>query len=108
MLSLLFVGIGWNFAFIGSTALLSTVYTNSEKFKVQATNDVTVFGCSSFAVLVSGFAYDEFGKKMNVQMYLWRKGWRILVFICAGLMAVALIAVTCYTIVKSVRNVNKL
>ncbi len=49
---MLLVGIGWNFAFIGSTTLLSTVYTNSEKFKVQATNDTVVFASSAIAVLV--------------------------------------------------------
>ena len=69
MLSLVLVGIGWNFGFIGSTALLSTVYKDSEKFKIQAINDTAVFGCASFSVLVAGYVYDELGKLIRFKRY---------------------------------------
>lgn len=37
--SLVLLGIGWNFLFIGSTALLTGTYTLEEKAKAQAIND---------------------------------------------------------------------
>ncbi len=46
------LGVGWNFMFVGATALLSTVYEPHERVKVQATNDFLVFGtvaCTAFA-----------------------------------------------------------
>ena len=51
-LALMLLGIGWNFMFVGATALLSTVYEPHERVKVQATNDFLVFGtvaCTAFA-----------------------------------------------------------
>lgn len=54
IVSLTLVGVGWNFVFISATVLLSTVYQNNEKFKVQAFNDMLVFGCSSAAVFFIG------------------------------------------------------
>lgn len=43
IVSLILLGIGWNFLFIGSTALLTQTYTVEEKAKAQAINDMTVF-----------------------------------------------------------------
>jgi len=51
-LALMLLGVGWNFMFVGATALLSTVYEPHERVKVQATNDFLVFGtvaCTAFA-----------------------------------------------------------
>jgi MFS family permease len=51
-LALMLLGLGWNFMFVGATALLSTVYEPHERVKVQATNDFLVFGtvaCTAFA-----------------------------------------------------------
>lgn len=41
--ALVLLGIGWNFLFIGGTSLLTTTYNESEKYRVQATNDMVVF-----------------------------------------------------------------
>lgn len=41
--ALVLLGIGWNFLFIGGTALLTTTYSESEKYPVQAANDMLVF-----------------------------------------------------------------
>tara|TARA_B110000977_G_C11078152_1_gene491907 strand:- start:124 stop:564 length:441 start_codon:yes stop_codon:yes gene_type:complete len=42
-LSLVLLGIGWNFMFVGDTSLLALVYRDGEQFTVQALNDGLVF-----------------------------------------------------------------
>ena len=42
-ISLIFLGIGWNFLFISGTSLLVTTYKPEEKFKAQGFNDLLVF-----------------------------------------------------------------
>jgi MFS family permease len=53
-LALLLLGIGWNFMYIGGTALLTEVYRPSERNKTQALNDFLVFGTVALASLGSG------------------------------------------------------
>ncbi|MEQ8449982.1 MAG: MFS transporter [Nitratireductor sp.] len=52
--SLILVGVGWNFMFIGGTTLLTETYRPEEKAKVQALNDFCVFSTVAFASLLSG------------------------------------------------------
>jgi MFS family permease len=58
--SLVVLGVGWNFLFIGATALLTEAYRPAEKAKTQGINDASiavVTAASSFAsglILVSG------------------------------------------------------
>ena len=52
--ALLLLGIGWNFMFVGATTLLTTSYELAEKAKVQAVNDLLVFGTVALASLSSG------------------------------------------------------
>jgi predicted MFS family arabinose efflux permease len=51
---LIFLGIGWNFMFIGGTALLSKTYRPSEKEKTQAFHDFVVFGMISLSSFSAG------------------------------------------------------
>ncbi|MEL6221266.1 MAG: MFS transporter [Cyanobacteria bacterium J06627_8] len=53
-IALLFLGIGWNFMFIGSTTLLTQTYKPAEKAKAQATHDFCTFGFVAFCSLMSG------------------------------------------------------
>ena len=48
--SLILLGLGWNFGFIGGTTMLTTTYTPAERGKVQAAND---FGISALMVVAS-------------------------------------------------------
>jgi MFS family permease len=48
------VGLGWNFAYIGGSTLLTTTYTPSERAKVQASHDFTVYASTATAAAVSG------------------------------------------------------
>ena len=53
--SLVLLGIGWNFLFITGTALLINCYRNSEKYRAQAANDFMVFGFQALASLSAGW-----------------------------------------------------
>lgn len=53
-LALVFLGIGWNFAYVGATALVADCHTPAERGKVQGLNDFLVFGLVSVASLTSG------------------------------------------------------
>lgn len=51
---LILLGIGWNFGFIGATSMVTDCYRPSERTKVQALNDMMVFGTTASASLLSG------------------------------------------------------
>nr|WP_319251283.1 MFS transporter [uncultured Celeribacter sp.] len=53
-LALVLLGIGWNFGFIGATAMLSSAHEPSERGRVQGMNDLIVFGGVTIASLASG------------------------------------------------------
>ncbi len=59
--ALFLLGVGWNFAFIGGTTLLTQTYRPSEQLKVQMINEFTVFGLVAVATLSAGWLYDRFG-----------------------------------------------
>lgn len=52
---LVLLGLGWNFLFIGGTTLLAASYRPEEAFRVQAVNDVTLFGLQALAALGAGW-----------------------------------------------------
>ena len=52
--TLILLGIGWNFLFLGGTTLLTQSYRPSERFKVQAVNDFMVFGLQAIGSLSAG------------------------------------------------------
>ncbi|MTH63517.1 MFS transporter [Paracoccus shanxieyensis] len=52
--ALLLLGLGWNFGFIGATAMLTRAYRPEERERVQGLNDAIVFGGVFVASLSSG------------------------------------------------------
>jgi len=60
-LSLILLGLGWNFAFIGSTAMVIETYRPHEKNKAQGANDFILFSCVAFASLMSGWILNRYG-----------------------------------------------
>jgi MFS family permease len=52
--SLILLGVGWNFGFIGATALVTDCYRPEERAKVQAANDFLIFGSVAVASFSSG------------------------------------------------------
>ena len=59
-ISLILLGIGWNFLFITGTSLLVLCYSNKEKFKVQGFNDIIVFSIQAIASLSAGYSIISF------------------------------------------------
>ncbi|AKJ27207.1 MFS transporter [Caldimonas brevitalea] len=59
--SLVLLGVGWNFAFLGGTALLAQTHRPQERAKVQACNELIVAGVSAFASLSSGWLLHRLG-----------------------------------------------
>jgi MFS family permease len=59
--SLVLLGIGWNFLFVGGTTLLPEGYRESERFKVQALNDFTIFGIQAIGALLAGWILSTLG-----------------------------------------------
>jgi MFS family permease len=53
-LALVLLGVGWNFGFIGSTAMLASSHAPEERGHVQGMNDFVVFGGVFLASLSSG------------------------------------------------------
>jgi MFS family permease len=52
--ALFLLGIGWNFGFIGATAMLAGAHEPSERGRMQGLNDLIVFGGVTMASLASG------------------------------------------------------
>ena len=67
-ISLILLGVGWNFLFIGATTILPQCYNSSERFKVQAVNDFVIFGTQAVASLSAGW-------------FIFAVGWKILLLI---------------------------
>ncbi|WP_274963443.1 MFS transporter, partial [Thioclava electrotropha] len=53
-IALMLLGLGWNFGFIGSTAMLASAHSPDERGHVQGMNDFVVFGGVFLASLSSG------------------------------------------------------
>lgn len=62
--SLILLGLGWNFGFIGATVMVSHAYRPSEKGKVQGFHDFVLFSTVAFASLMSGTVYNAHGWNM--------------------------------------------
>lgn len=59
--TLVVVGVGWNFLYIGGTTLLTTTYTPPEKSRAQATNDMTIFAVGLASSFGAGGLLSQFG-----------------------------------------------
>ncbi|MEQ5870495.1 MFS transporter [Sagittula sp. NFXS13] len=52
--TLVLLGLGWNFGFIGATSMLAGAHEPHERGRMQGLNDLIVFGGVTFASLASG------------------------------------------------------
>ncbi len=78
-ITLILLGIGWNFGFIGATSMITDTYTPSEKNKAQGANDLILFSTVAFASLMSGYVFNHYG-------------WDALVYVIFPVVALALAA----------------
>ena len=60
-LGIIFVGVGWNFAFVASTKLLTSHCTPAERPRVVALNEFVVLGSVSVLVFAASYSLEEFG-----------------------------------------------
>lgn len=60
-LTMVILGIGWNFLFLSGTNLLRYGYRDEERFKVQSFNDFLVFSIQAIASLSSGWFLYHWG-----------------------------------------------
>lgn len=59
--ALIFLGLGWNFLYVGGSTLLTESYLPQERAKTQATNDCLVFGMVTIASFASGALHHTYG-----------------------------------------------
>ncbi|MDQ7049396.1 MAG: MFS transporter [Enterobacterales bacterium] len=59
--AMVLLGIGWNFLYTAGTVLLPETYRNSERFKVQATNDFIIFFIQAISSLAAGWILFQWG-----------------------------------------------
>ncbi len=78
--ALVLLGTGWNFMYIGGTALLTEAYRPAEKAKAQGVNEITVFAVQTLSAFSSGVL-------VNTQ------GWRTLNYVALPLIIAAGLAV---------------
>ena len=87
-ISLILIGIGWNFSFIGSTSLLTKNHYPSEKGKVQGINDFFVFGFVALSSVTSGWL-------MNCSANSSQLGWEVVNLTATPLVIFALVSIIC-------------
>lgn len=78
-ISLTVLGIGWNFGFIGSSAMVVQTHRPEERNKVQSFNDFLVFGVMALMSFMSG------------GLLAW-SGWALVNWFAFGPLAIALLA----------------
>lgn len=61
---MILIGLGWNFGFIGATALVTETHRPAERTKVQSFNDFLVFGTMVVGSFSSGRVLADFGWDM--------------------------------------------
>jgi len=55
------VGLGWNFTYVGGSTLLTRTYRPSERARVQASHDFTVYATTATAAALAGFLQQKSG-----------------------------------------------
>lgn len=79
--SLILLGVGWNFGFIGATDMLTASHRPEERAKVQGLNDFLIFGLVTIASLSSGALLNGFDDVVT--------GWRAVNYAVAPFLTVA-------------------
>ncbi len=97
--SLILIGIGWNFGFIGSTTLLTKSHHPSERGKVQGINDFFVFGFVALSSITSGWL-------MNCSSSSSQLGWSIINLTSTPLIIFALISVTLLPLFNETKSIK--
>ncbi len=62
--TLVLLGIGWNFGFVGASALVLETHRQDERTRVQSFNDFLIFGCMAIGSFASGGLLNSYGWEM--------------------------------------------
>lgn len=76
--SLILLGLGWNFGFVGATTMLDAALSDAEKAGVQGINDTAIALVSTVCAFVAGFVVSSMG-------------WTLLAVISGGVVLAALV-----------------
>lgn len=69
-ISLILLGVGWNFGFIGATAMVAAAHTEAERGRAQGLNDFAVFGTVAALSFFSGALMQASGWHLiNLMMF---------------------------------------
>ncbi|MCD2181247.1 MFS transporter [Rhizobium sp. GN54] len=68
--ALILLGVGWNFGFIGSTAIVASSYRPHEADKVQGFHDIVLFGTVALASFSSGKVFTAYGWQ-TINLVFW-------------------------------------
>src|SRR6202011_5339460 len=60
-IALVLLGVGWNFALVGSTTMVTEAHRPEERNKVQAFSDFCIFGTMAAGSFISGGMLAHFG-----------------------------------------------
>lgn len=60
-LTLILLGIGWNFGFVGASTMVLECHHPEEKARVQSLNDFVVFGTMAIGSFLSGGLLSAYG-----------------------------------------------
>ncbi|WP_211098173.1 MFS transporter [Acuticoccus yangtzensis] len=93
--ALILLGLGWNFGFIGGTAMLTQAQRPEERARTQAANDFIVFGMVALTSLSSGALFHT-------------AGWAPINWVLLGLVACPLVVLGIWTFVGQGRRTDKL
>ena len=70
--ALAFLGVGWNFLFVGGTTLLTTTYAPAERGRAQAANDVSIYVVGVASSLAAGALLNIVGwQVLNLMLLPW-------------------------------------
>lgn len=78
-ITLVLLGVGWNFGFVGASALVLECHRPEERTRVQSLNDFLVFGTMAFGSFLSGGLLNAYGW----QSVLWLSGVPLLLAVLA-------------------------
>ena len=67
--ALFFLGVGWNFMFVGGTTLLAQSYQPNERGRAQGAAEMLRYAATALATLAAGPALDQYGwQAVNIAM----------------------------------------
>jgi MFS family permease len=70
--ALVVLGVGWNFLYVGGTMLLTSAYTDAERGRAQATNDLAIFIVGLLCSLSAGALLQAVGwQALNLLLLPW-------------------------------------